>query len=335
MMRAFGWVCFFAAGLFLPGCSVETVNRDESSGSGNGATEQNAEITSRTEPGEKKRIQVNGSSTVEKISTAVAEEFEAQFSDVQIAIKAPGTGTGFKEMIAGRVDIANASRRIKDSEKADCEKQGIEIIELKIALDGLSVCVNKDNDWCESITVADLKRIWEPNSTVKTWKDVNPEWPAEKINLFGAGEESGTFDYFTEAINGKEDAITENYSASADDNVILTGISGDKFTMGFLGCAYYFLNRDKVKAVRISASDSVNDSVELTAENVTSGAYTPLSRPLFIYVKRSSLARQEVKDFVRFFLYEGQSQVATVDYVPLSPEDLAKSREAFSAAVPE
>lgn len=320
------------------GCTVEmaekeTAEQPVSSGQDSSAEAEKAASAVAGGSEMTKRIQVNGSSTVEKISTAVAEEFEAQFSDVQIAIKAPGTGTGFREMIAGRVDIANASRRIKDSEKAECEKHGIELIELKIALDGLSVCVSKENDWCRAMTVADLKKIWEPGSTVKTWRDVNPEWPAEDIHLFGAGEESGTFDYFTEVINGKEDAITENYSASADDNVILTGIAGDRYAMGFLGCAYYFLNRDKVQAVKISPSEDVAGAVELTSDSVQSGIYTPLSRPLFIYVKKASLQRQEVEDFVRFFLNEGQAQVAEVDYVPLNPADLARSKELFDAAV--
>lgn len=335
---------FFVAGFV--GCSVEVVDPNASKGktseSGSGEkTETPAgtsasagpETASTDSSGEKRRIQVNGSSTVEKIATAVAEKFEAQFSDIQIAIKAPGTGTGFKEMIAGRTDIANASRKIKESELADCTKNGIELLELKIALDGLAVCVSKENTWCESITVADLKKIWEPSSKVRTWKDVNPAWPDEEIHLFGAGEESGTFDYFTEAINGKEDAITENYSASADDNVILTGIAGDRNSMGFLGCAYYFLNRDKVRSLKISPTENVGEAIELTPENVASGTYSPLSRPLFIYVRKSALARQEVQDFVRFFLHEGQAQVAEVDYVPLSSEELEKSREAFRAVV--
>lgn len=152
-------------------------------------------------------------------------------------LKVTGTGTGFKEMIAGRIDVANASRPIKDSEKADCEKNGIELLEIAIALDGLTICVNKENDWVDAITVAQLKKIWEPGSTVKTWKDVNAVWPDVPLDLFGPGEESGTFDYFTEVINGKEDAIREDYSPSADDNVTITGVSGEKGAMGFFGCA--------------------------------------------------------------------------------------------------
>lgn len=286
-----------------------------------------------TDSSEAARIQIDGSSTVKVITAAVAEEFESRFSDVKVALKVTGTGTGFKEMIAGRIDIANASRPVKESEKAECEKQGIELLELKIALDGLAVCVNRENTWVDSITVAQLRKIWEPGSTVKTWKDVDSSWPEVPIALFGAGDESGTFDYFTEVINGKEDEITENYSPSADDNVTITGVSGDKGAMGFFGCAYYFSNQDKVKALRISATDDVAAGVELTPETVQSGAYKPLSRPLFIYVKKASLARREVHDFVKFFLYDGAAQVSKVKYVDLSAEELGVSRAAFEAAV--
>ena len=267
------------------------------------------------------------------ITAAVAEEFESKFSDVKIALKVTGTGTGFKEMIAGRIDVANASRAIKDSEKADCEKNNIEVLELLVALDGLTVCVNTENDWVDSITVGQLKKIWEPGGTVKTWKDVDPTWPDIPLALFGAGEESGTFDYFTEAINGKEDVITENYSPSADDNVTITGVSGDKGGMGFFGCAYYFSNQDKVKALKISPTDDPAAGIAPTPEAVKAGDYKPLSRPLFIYVKKSSLARQEVQDFVRFYLNDGAAQVSKVGYVDLSDDQMKASRDAFEAAL--
>ena len=236
-------------------------------------------------------------------------------------------------MIAGEIDIATASRPIKDSEKADCDKNGIELLELKVALDGLTIAVNHDNNWCAAITVADLKRIWGPDSAVATWKDINPGWPAEDIRLYGPGTESGTFDYFTEVINGKAGQIRSKYDKSADDNVILAGISGDKYAMGFFGCAYYFLNKDKVKAVKVSPTENIADAVELTPDNVLSGTYTPLSRPLMIYVRKSALARHEVSDFVNFFLNDGQAQVTAVNYVRLNAEDLAASREAFEAAI--
>ncbi|MEN9555799.1 MAG: hypothetical protein RLZZ232_2085 [Planctomycetota bacterium] len=307
--------------LMVAGCTVESV---DAPGSSAGETPAAAEGS--------KRIQVDGSSTVAKVAAAVQEEFESRFTDTKVALKVTGTGTGFKEMIAGRIDIANASRPVKESEQLDCEKNGIELLELKIALDGLTVCVNRENDWVDSITVAQLKKIWEPGSTVKSWKDVDPSWPDVPIALFGPGEESGTFDYFTEVVNGKEDLITDNYSASADDNVTITGVSGEKGGMGFFGCAYYFSNQDKVKALKVSSTDSAADGVLPSAESVQSGAYKPLSRPLFIYVNRKSLIRPEVQDFARFFLGEGQAQVSKVGYVPLAEADLKASVEALDAA---
>ena len=326
----------FSCGLLsaaMSGCSVENTSTPAgANGTDAGSTESPAgvEIASTEETG---RIQIDGSSTVKVITAAIAEEFEGKFSDVKVALKVTGTGTGFKEMIAGRIDIANASRPVKDSERGDCEKNGIELLELKIALDGLTVCVNRKNNWVESITVAQLKKIWEPGSTVKTWKDVEASWPDIAISLFGAGEESGTFDYFTEVINGKEDAMREDYSPSADDNVTVTGVSGDKGGMGFFGCAYYFANQDKVKALRISPTEDAAAGVEPTQETVKSGAYKPLARPLFIYVKKSSLARQEVRDFIHFYLTEGHQQVSKVGYVDLSEDQLKASVDAFEAAI--
>jgi phosphate transport system substrate-binding protein len=308
------------------GCSVEDVSTPEV-----GTKTTTLEVT--TGSGELSRIQIDGSSTVKVITAAVAEEFESKVSDVKIALKVTGTGTGFKEMIAGRIDIANASRAIKDSEKADCASNGIDVLELLVAMDGLTVCVNHDNDWVDTMTVAQLKKIWEPGSTVKSWKDVDAAWPDIPLVLFGAGEESGTFDYFTEVINGKEDAITENYSPSADDNVTITGVSGEKGGMGFLGCAYYYSNQDKVKALKISPTDDVAAGVAPTPEAVRSGEYKPLARPLFIYVKKSSLARQEVQDFVRFYLNDGMAQVSKVGYVDLSDAQMKGSRDAFEAAI--
>lgn len=312
---------YLAMALMVAGCKVESV---DAPGSSAGETPAAAEGS--------KRIQVDGSSTVAKVAAAVQEEFESRFTDTKVALKVTGTGTGFKEMIAGRIDIANASRPVKESERLDCEKNGIELLELKIALDGLTVCVNRENDWVDSITVAQLKKIWEPGSAVKSWKDVDPSWPDVPIALFGPGEESGTFDYFTEVINGKEDLITDNYSASADDNVTITGVSGEKGGMGFFGCAYYFSNQDKVKALRVSSTESAADGVLPSTESVQTGAYKPLSRPLFIYVNRKSLTRPEVQDFARFFLSEGQAQVSKVGYVPLAEADLKASMEALDAA---
>jgi phosphate transport system substrate-binding protein len=314
------FLCFAGIG----GCSIES----DSPANGSSSTG-----TAKVESTEKSRIQIDGSSTVKVITQAVAESFQEKFSDVQVAVKVTGTGTGFKEMIAGRIDIANASRAVKESEKADCEKNSIELLELKIALDGLAVCVNNENTWAQSITVAQLKKIWEPGSQVKTWQDVDPTWPAEPLTLFGPGDESGTFDYFTEVINGKEDLIRDDYSPSADDNVTITGVSGEKGAMGFFGCAYYFSNKDKVRALKISGTENPADGVELSPENVVAGNYKPLSRPLFIYVKKSSLERQEVQDFVRFYLNEGAAKVSEVGYVALGEDVMKTARDAFEAAI--
>lgn len=302
--------------LLTAGCSVEDTTPGEVAGSDS-----------------VKRIMIDGSSTVEPITSRIAEKFEAEFSDVQVPVKVTGTGTGFKELIAGRIDIANASRPIKDSESEECKKNGVDYIELKIAIDGLSVVVNPENDWVTTLTVAQLKKIWEPGSTVTKWSDIDPSWPDHKISLFGAGEESGTFNYFTEAINGKDGAITENYSPSGDDNVIATGVAGDKYAMGFFGYAYYSKNKEKLKAVAISPTENAADAVAPTPESIEKGTYTPLSRPLFIYVKKASLARPEVEDFVRFYLGAGQSEVAGAGYVALSSTDLETSKSAFEAAV--
>lgn len=308
--------------LCVPGCSIEDAS-----------TPTDGSKVSPQESGVPSRIQIDGSSTVKLITAAVAEDFESKVSDIKIALKVTGTGTGFKEMIAGRIDIANASREIKESEKSECAKNGIEVLELLVAMDGLTVCVNRDNDWVDTMTVAQLKKIWEPGSTAKSWKDIDAAWPDIPFVLFGAGEESGTFDYFTEVINGKEDAITENYSPSADDNVTITGVSGEKGGMGFLGCAYYYANQEKVKALKISATDDVAAGVAPTPEAVKSGEYKPLARPLYIYVKTSSLARQDVQDFVRFYLNDGLIQVSKVGYVDLSDAQIKDSRDRFEAAI--
>lgn len=302
--------------LAIVGCSVEQAEQ--------GQSVADADV---------RRIMIDGSSTVEPITSRIAEAFEREYSDVQVPVKVTGTGTGFKEMIAGRIDIANASRPIKDSERAECEQNGVDPIELKIAIDGLTVAVHPENDWVSAMTVSQLKRLWEPGSQIRTWKDLDPSWPDHAISLFGAGEESGTFDYFTEAINGKEDAITENYSPSADDNVIATGVAGDKYAMGFFGYAYYQKNQGKLKALAISATEDPADAVSPTAESIESGKYVPLSRPLFIYVKKSALQRPEVEDFVQYYLGPGQSFVADAGYVSLSEAELNASKQALAAAL--
>ncbi len=321
-----GFLCLLSVTILSAGCSVESV--DSAGGEGGGGA--GAAVGSGV-----RRIQVDGSSTVAKVAAAVQEEFESRFADTKVALKVTGSGTGFKEMIAGRIDVANASRGVKESELADCAANGIELLELRIALDGLTVCVNKENDWVDAVTTGQLHRIWAAGSEARTWKDVDAAWPDEPLSLFGPGEESGTFDFFTEEINGEEDSITENYSASADDNVTITGISGEKGGMGFFGYAYFYANQDKVRALKISATDDPADAVAPTSETVKSGSYAPLSRPLFIYVKKESLKKPEVQDYVRFFLADGQKMVSDVGYVPLDDAELKSAQQALEAAISE
>lgn len=197
-------------------------------------------------------VVIDGSSTVLPISAAVAEEFSRQYRRVRVPVGKSGTGGGFKKFAAGEIDICDASRPIKNAEKAACESAGIEWVELKIAIDGLTVVVSPENDWVDGLTVVQLKQIWEPGSKVEKWSDVDPAWPAEEISLFGPGTDSGTFDYFTEAICGETGASRSDYQASEDDNDLVKGVTGNKYALGYFGYAYYVTNKDQIKALAIS-----------------------------------------------------------------------------------
>jgi len=262
-------------------------------------------------------IKIDGSSTVFPITEAIAEEFLAEHPDVKVPVGVSGTGGGFKKWIAKETDINDASRPIKEQEAADAKAAGVEYIEVKIAFDGLSILVNPENTWVQSLTVEELKKIWAPDSTVKTWKDVRPEWPADPIKLYAPGTDSGTFDYFTEAINGKAGAIRPDFTASEDDNVLVQGIAGDKNALGFFGFAYYEENQDKLKLVSI---DNGKGPVAPTFDTIKDGSYAPLSRPLFMYINKEALARPEVKTFMTFYLENAKDIAAEVGYVAL-PDD--------------
>jgi phosphate transport system substrate-binding protein len=266
----------------------------------------------------KGNIEIDGSSTVFPISQAVAEEFRKTNPAVQVPVGISGTGGGFKRFSAGETDISDASRPIKQTEVDAAAKNGVEYIELAVAYDGLSILVNKSNSFVTCVTTAELKKIWEPGSKVAKWNDVRPEWPADPIRLYGPGTDSGTFDYFTEAINGKEDASRADYTASEDDNVLVQGIAGDKNSLGYFGFAYYNENKDKLKLVAV---DSGNGCVLPSEQTINDGTYKPLSRPLFIYVKKKSLERPEVKAFVTFYLENAAALSAEVGYVPLPAKD--------------
>lgn len=286
-------------------------------------------------------VAVDGSSTVYPISEAMAEEFGISSEDkVSVTIATSGTGGGFKSFCAGERDISNASRHIKDSERELCEENGVEYVELVVAIDGLSVVINPANTFVECLTVEELEKIWGPESTVETWADVRPEWPAEPIRLYGAGTNSGTFDYFTEAIMGRVGAIRDDFSASEDDNVLVQGVEGDRNALGFFGYAYYAENTTRIKSVAV---DPGTGCVAPDPESIQSGTYSPLSRPLLIYVSRKSLERDIVRKFVRFYLENALQLVPETGYIPLPPEQYTQQlevmagieREAAVAAVPE
>jgi phosphate transport system substrate-binding protein len=262
-------------------------------------------------------VRIDGSSTVFPITEAVAEEFQHANRGVRVTVGISGTGGGFKKYCAGETDISDASRPIKDSEREACGEASIDPIAIRVAIDGLAVMVNHDNDFASCMTVDELKRIWEPGSTISRWNQVRPEWPAEEIKLYGPGTDSGTFDYFTEAIVGEEDASRPDFTASEDDNVLVQGIAGDPYALGYFGYAYYAENTDKLKLVAV---DGGSGCIEPTPETVENGTYAPLSRPLFIYVSESTLQRPEVKAFVRFYLENARVLVPQVGYVPLGAE---------------
>ncbi|MBZ9638094.1 PstS family phosphate ABC transporter substrate-binding protein [Streptomyces sp. PSKA30] len=266
-------------------------------------------------------IKVDGSSTVAPLSTAAAQLFQQENSGVKVTVGTSGTGGGFEKFCADETDISDASRAIKDEEKAACDKEGIKYEEFQIANDGLSVVVSKDNDFVECLTVEQLKKIWEPGSKVNNWNQVDPKFPDQKLELFGAGTDSGTFDYFTDAINGEEGASRTDYSPSEDDNVTVQGVSGSKGGLGYFGLSYYEENKDKLKVVKVDGGDGC---VEPTTQTVQDGTYKPLSRPLFIYPKASSLDKPEVEAFVEFYVENAGDIAEKAQFVPLNSEQAAE-----------
>ncbi|WP_345020457.1 PstS family phosphate ABC transporter substrate-binding protein [Streptomyces shaanxiensis] len=266
-------------------------------------------------------IRVDGSSTVAPLSTAAAQLFQGENPGVRVTVGTSGTGGGFEKFCAGETDISDASRPIEDDEKAACEKNGIQYEELQIANDGLSVVVNEDNDFAECLTVEQLKKVWEPGSKVDNWNQVDAKFPDEELELFGPGTDSGTFDYFTEAINGEEGASRTDYSPSEDDNVTVQGVSGSKGGMGYFGLSYYEENKDELKVLKINDGDGC---VEPTAKTVQDGSYKPLSRPLFIYPKASSLDRPEVEAFVEYYVGNNAEIAEKAQFVPLNKTQQAE-----------
>ncbi|MGH7555272.1 MAG: PstS family phosphate ABC transporter substrate-binding protein [Longimicrobiales bacterium] len=279
-------------------------------------------------------IEIDGSSTVLPITEAVAEEFGLETGgSVQVNVGQSGTGGGFKRFCGNETAISNASRTISESERQLCTQNGVEFVEIQVALDGIAITVNPENDFAECVTVAELKKIWEPNSTVRRWSDIRSSWPAQEIRLYGPGTNSGTFDYFTEAIVGETGASRADYTASEDDNVLVQGVEGDRQSLGYFGYAYYEENQQRLKNVAVDAG---NGCVKPDPQTIRSAQYAPLSRPLFIYVNREAMARPEVQSFVRFYLEHGPQRVPVVGYVPMDSSayqtELAKLGPGGSAA---
>lgn len=263
-------------------------------------------------------VKIDGSSTVYPVTEAVAEEFQKANKGLKVTVGVSGTGGGFKKFCRGETDISNASRPILASEIEDCRKAGVEYFELPVAFDALTVVINPKNAWLKQATVAELKKIWEPaaQGKVMRWNQVNPTWPDQPIKLFGAGSDSGTFDYFTEAIVGKAKSSRGDYTASEDDNVLVQGVAGDINSIGYFGYAYYAENTSKLKALPIVEKEG-KAAVSPSPETVISGTYQPLARPIFIYLNAKSLAKPEVKKFVDFYMAQGAKMAKEVKYVPL------------------
>jgi phosphate transport system substrate-binding protein len=278
-------------------------------------------------------VSTDGSSTVFPVAEAVAEEFQLAHPDARVTVGFSGTGGGFERFCSGETDLSNASRPIRPTEVDACAAAGVEFTELSVAWDGLSIIANPTNDFLECLTVDELERIWRPNSDVTTWRDVRPQWPDEEIRLYGPGTDSGTFDYFTEVITGESGASRPDFQASEDDNILVQGVAGDRYALGYFGYAYYAENADRLKLVEV---DGGAGCVAPSDETIEDGTYTPLSRPLFVYVRHSALERPVVRAYVEFMLEEAATLVPATGYHALSPEQyaegLAQIREVVGGA---
>lgn len=281
-------------------------------------------------------INADGSSTVFPVTQAIAEEWQAEAPDVQVSVGSSGTGGGFKKFCAGETDISDASRPIKDEEKAECEKNSVEYVELTVAIDGLSILTNPKNSFAQCLTTDELKKVFEPNSTVTDWSQIRSGFPKTPIRLYSPGTDSGTFDYFTDEINGEEGASRndELISFSEDDNALVRGVAGDDGTsgkplaLGYFGFAYFEQNKSQLKALGV---DSGEGCVSPTRDTINTGKYKPLSRPLFIYVAKKATEREEVKAFVDFYLGTVNDILAEVGYIEVPDDTLEKSKSDWNA----
>ena len=314
----------------IAGC---TEQRNGGSGGGDGSGAGQDTETTMNDGQLSGEIQISGSSTVFPLASAVAEQFQKQHSDVTISVKSTGSGGGFKNHFCpGRTQFNNASRRISDSETQQCADNGVEPIELKVATDALTVVVNNDADWVDCMTVEELKQIWQPDAAER-WSDVNPDWPDEPFDRYGAAETSGTFDYFTEAVIGEEGAHTPDYQPTEQDSLIVQGVSGSKYAIGYFGFSYYYNNPDQVTALAIDSGDGC---VKPALETAKGGEYTPLARPLFTYPAKGALQESHVAEFARFFIEQSANQdlvAEEVGYVPNSQEEMESQLDKLNTAI--
>jgi len=264
-------------------------------------------------------IRIDGSSTVYPITEAVAEEFANAAPNVRVTVGISGTGGGFKRFSIGETDISDASRPIKKKELDKANGSGVDFIEIPVAYDGLSIVVNRKNDWVDQLSIDDLKMIFLDGSTVNSWKDVRPEWPDIDIKIYAPGTDSGTFDYFKEIVAGKRGSIRSDMSVSEDDNVLVRGVAGDRGGIGFFGCAYYFENQDKLRAIPI-VNSKIDRAVGPTPKTIEDGSYAPFSRPLFIYVNAKNARKRHIRAFVEFYLANAAELAEEVGYVKLPQE---------------
>jgi phosphate transport system substrate-binding protein len=309
------------AGLLIAACS---------SGTAPGQATPGGSVAGASSPALTGKVTIDGSSTVYPITEAVAEEFQKANPKVKVTVAFAGTGGGFKKFCNGETDMNDASRPIKDEEKTACTAKAIDYAELQVAIDGLSVLVNPQNTWVDCLKTSELKKIWDQGSTVKTWADVRAGWPSEPIKLFGPGADSGTFDYFTEVINGTAKQSRADYTQSENDNQLVTGIAGDKDALGYFGFAYFEANADKLKLVPV---DSGKGCITPSLQTIADGTYTPLSRPLYLYPSTASLKRTEFAAFVKYYLDNVNEFVDEVGYIEAPAADLQKSKDALTAAL--
>ncbi|MCW2924189.1 MAG: phosphate binding protein [Thermoleophilia bacterium] len=310
------WVTNGACAALVAVIAVFTAACGEDTSGGGGSSKDGKTITGS--------VTADGSSTVFPLSQAVAEEFRNEQGKVEVSVGSSGTGGGFEKFCRGETDISNASRPIKDEEKAACKKGGVEYVELGVATDGVSVVVPKDNDFVDCLTLAQLKQVWAPKSAVKNWKDVDPSFPDKELTLYGPGTDSGTFDYFTEQVNGEEGASRSDYTASEDDNVLVQGVAGDEGALGYFGHGYVVENKDKVRAVQVDGGDGC---VEPTTDTITDGTYKPLARPLFTYVAKKAASKPAVKAFVDFELAHAKELSGDVGLVAAPDDTIATSTD--------